>query len=171
MPTPEAGTDQLEQRTSQPERIAALCSAGASLADLLREINTQNDRCYQRATELACDAAQQATGCTSPPVPYALVMLGSGGRGESLLYSDQDHALILGDYPESEHLRVIEFFHLLATRLIQTLAAAGFPPDKNHVMASNPSWRKRLGGQRCWRRLRGTQPAPARSTDRGLAAR
>jgi len=144
MPPPEAGMDRLEHRVTQPESIAALYSSGVSLADLLREINTQNDHCYQWAAELACDAAQQATDCTSPPVPYALVMLGSGGRGESLLHPDQDHALILGDYPESEHLRVIEFFHLLATRLIQTLAAAGFPPDKNHVMASNPSWRKRL---------------------------
>ena len=31
--------------------------------------------------------------------------MGSGGRGESYLFPDQDNGFILADYPDAEHTR------------------------------------------------------------------
>jgi DNA polymerase-3 subunit epsilon/CBS domain-containing protein len=47
----------------------------------------------RRAAQIAeRDMADEGLG--APPVPYALMVLGSGGRGESLLAMDQDNAIV-----------------------------------------------------------------------------
>lgn len=79
-----------------------------------------------------------------PPVPFTLLVMGSAGRGESLLRPDQDNGLILGDYPDAAHGRVDAWFRGFAEALNEALAAAGFPPCPAGVMARNPLWRKRL---------------------------
>lgn len=77
-----------------------------------------------------------------PPVPFTLIVMGSGGRGESLLGPDQDHGLILDDYPDEAHARIDPWFIELATALEQALAQTGFALCKGNVMSSNPVWRK-----------------------------
>jgi len=44
-------------------------------------------------------AAMRDTGWGEPPVPFALLIMGSGGRGENFLYPDQDNGFILEDIP------------------------------------------------------------------------
>jgi signal-transduction protein with cAMP-binding, CBS, and nucleotidyltransferase domain len=73
-----------------------------------------------------------------------MVVMGSAGRGESLLRPDQDNGFILGGYPETEHARVDGWFAELARRVTRDLEAAGFPLCAGNVMASNPFWRKTL---------------------------
>ena len=77
-----------------------------------------------------------------PPVPFTLIVMGSGGRGESLLGPDQDHGLILDDYPDEAHARIDPWFIELSTALEQALARTGFALCKGNVMSSNPVWRK-----------------------------
>ena len=48
-------------------------------------------------------AAMAREGWGPPPVAFCLIIMGSGGRGESFLYPDQDNGLILDDYPDEEH--------------------------------------------------------------------
>jgi signal-transduction protein with cAMP-binding, CBS, and nucleotidyltransferase domain len=78
----------------------------------------------------------------APPVPFTLIVMGSGGRGESLLGPDQDHGMILDDYPDEAHARIDPWFIELATALEQALARIGFALCKGNVMSSNPVWRK-----------------------------
>ena len=47
-----------------------------------------------RAAEIA-EAEMIAAGHGPAPADYALLVLGSGGRGESLLAPDQDNALVI----------------------------------------------------------------------------
>jgi signal-transduction protein with cAMP-binding, CBS, and nucleotidyltransferase domain len=82
------------------------------------------------------------SGWGDAPVPFALIIMGSGGRGENFLYPDQDNGFILEDYPDSEHGRIDAFFVELAERLTRDLNAVGFPYCGGHVMATNPVWRK-----------------------------
>ena len=86
--------------------------------------------------------AQEGWG--GAPVPFALIIMGSGGRGENFLYPDQDNGFILDDYPDSEHARIDSFFIELAERLTRDLDAVGFPFCNGFVMATNPVWRKTL---------------------------
>ena len=93
----------------------------------------------RRAAELAEEAMRQE-GLGAPPVPYAVLVLGSAGRGESQLAADQDNAIVYAEGAEGgpEDL----YFEQLATRMNETLDAAGVPFCKGGVMAKNRAWRK-----------------------------
>jgi CBS domain-containing protein len=71
--------------------------------------------------------------------PYALVVLGSQGRREQFLATDQDNALILGEGADGPALAA------LAARLERLLAEAGMPPCPKGIMAANPVWRRPAG--------------------------
>jgi DNA polymerase-3 subunit epsilon/CBS domain-containing protein len=77
---------------------------------------------------------------TSPPCPYAMLVLGSGGRGESLLAMDQDNAIVYAagepDGPEDQ------WFAELGRQVAAMLDAAGVPYCKGNIMASNRDWRR-----------------------------
>jgi signal-transduction protein with cAMP-binding, CBS, and nucleotidyltransferase domain len=81
----------------------------------------------------------QSEGRGPAPVPWALLMLGSAGRGESLLAPDQDNAIVyLGS---SRH---DPWFEMFARAFVDTLNEAGVPYCSGYVMASNPAWRRPL---------------------------
>ena len=94
-------------------------------------------------TRQACLLAEKDMP-TPPPCPYAMLVLGSGGRGESLLAMDQDNAIVFAaGEPGGEQ---DQWFADLATRVSDMLDAAGVPYCKGKVMASNPEWRWSLEG-------------------------
>jgi DNA polymerase-3 subunit epsilon/CBS domain-containing protein len=72
-------------------------------------------------------------------VPYALLVLGSAGRGESLLAADQDNALVYesGEPGGAED----RWFEALGVEIASILDAAGIPFCKGGVMARNAQWR------------------------------
>lgn len=83
-----------------------------------------------------------AEGHGSPPVDFAAIIMGSGGRGESFLFPDQDNGFILDDYPDARHTEIDAFFIELAERFTRALDVIGFPYCRGYVMATNPLWRK-----------------------------
>lgn len=99
----------------------------------------------RRAAELA-EAAMRQAGLGPPPCGWALLVLGSGGRGESLLAPDQDNAIVFDEgEPDGPQDR---WFAQLGARVADTLDAAGIPYCSGGVMASNPQWR---GSLATWR--------------------
>lgn len=99
-----------------------------------------------RAAQLA-EAELAAEGLGPPPRPYAVLILGSAARGESLLAMDQDNALVFADGPEPDEA-VDPWFARLGARLAEILHAVGVPRCKGGVMASNPAFR---GSVATWR--------------------
>jgi DNA polymerase-3 subunit epsilon/CBS domain-containing protein len=93
----------------------------------------------RRAAELAEDA-MRAEGLGPPPVPYAVLVLGSAGRGESQLAADQDNAIVYAEGAEGGPED--RYFEQLGIRMTETLDAAGVPLCKGGVMARNRAWRK-----------------------------
>lgn len=83
-------------------------------------------------------------GWGTPPVRFAAIVFGSGGRGENYLFPDQDNGFILEDYPDEEHARIDAYFIELAERMTRDLNAVGLPYCKGYCMASNPLWRKTI---------------------------
>jgi DNA polymerase-3 subunit epsilon/CBS domain-containing protein len=99
----------------------------------------------QRAAVLAEQRIAQAGG-GAPPCPYALMVLGSAGRGESLLAMDQDNAIVFAaGEPEGAEDR---WFATLGTHVADILHQAGVPYCAGGVMAKNPAWR---GSLATWR--------------------
>jgi CBS domain-containing protein len=93
-----------------------------------------------RAGQLAA-MAMAADGKGKAPADWCLLVLGSGGRGESLLAADQDNALI-HDYVEDDH----PWFQEFGARTSRILNEAGIPLCKGGVMASERQLRHNLAG-------------------------
>jgi DNA polymerase-3 subunit epsilon/CBS domain-containing protein len=93
----------------------------------------------RRAAEIA-EQRMEAAGRGGPPVPYVVMALGSGGRGESLLAPDQDNAIVFehgeADGPEDQ------WFAALGAHIADLLDEAGVPYCKGGIMARNAEWRK-----------------------------
>ena len=105
---------------------------------LLTDIN--NDITRRLADQAV--KAMAADGMGAPPVAFSMIVMGSGGREENMLFPDQDNGFILADYEDREHDRIDGWFVELAVRLNEMLDRVGFPLCKGWVMAQNPLWRK-----------------------------
>ncbi len=102
-------------------------------------INTVHDALIQFAVKKAEDNLQQA-GLGTPPLPYAFVLFGSGGRREQTLWSDQDSGLIYEEPEASMKEAADAFFKRLGSEIVKVLFQLGYPPCEGDVMSSNPAW-------------------------------
>jgi CBS domain-containing protein len=80
-----------------------------------------------------------------PPAPYAWLALGSEGRTEQTLLTDQDNGLVHGDEAGSH----AAYWRALAERVVADLEAAGFPPCPHGHTArdergSLAEWKRRI---------------------------
>lgn len=120
--------DALAQVAAQITRMVALLTRGGSridhVASLVREINA----ClFERAWQMIAPPELVENSC--------LFVMGSEGRGEQLLKTDQDNALVLRDgyVPPPDLQRIV-------TRFSDALAAFGYPPCPGGIMLSRPEW-------------------------------
>jgi len=103
--------------------------------EIARVISSELQGLTARAVKLSMDA-MKADGHGEPPADWCVIVLGSGGRGESLLGADQDNALIHTGSEDDD-----AWFAEFGRHLADTLDAAGLPRCKGGVMVSNPPWR------------------------------
>ncbi|MGF1608576.1 MAG: putative nucleotidyltransferase substrate binding domain-containing protein [Kiloniellales bacterium] len=130
-----------EIKVAQVELAYDLFDDNVPAPEIQALITHINNDIHRRILKAGLDA-MAAEGWGTPPVDFALLIMGSGGRGENFLYPDQDNGFILDDYPDSEHGRIDGFFIELAERMTRDLDAVGFPLCGGYVMATNPVWRK-----------------------------
>jgi DNA polymerase-3 subunit epsilon/CBS domain-containing protein len=96
-------------------------------------------------TRRAAQLAEQRVA-SPPPVAYAVMVLGSAGRGESQLAADQDNAIVYAEGKEGGPEDA--YFEKLAREMNAILDAAGVPLCKGGVMARNREWRKSIADWR-----------------------
>lgn len=153
------------QRMSDPQRLQLLRSIDeAADADALRSSRDHvNDRMASKRSELPIDqfytelneaydaiiiraislaeAHMARVGMGPPPVPYAYLLFGSGGRGEQTLSSDQDSGLVYEDEPNAEKAEANRnYFAQLSEQVVIVLERLGFPRCDGNVLSDNPSW-------------------------------
>jgi signal-transduction protein with cAMP-binding, CBS, and nucleotidyltransferase domain len=85
-------------------------------------------------------------GKGAPPLPYALISMGSDGREEQTLITDQDYLIVYDDGGGED---VDCYFKEFADLLVERLAEIGFKKCTGDIMPSNPTWR---GSYTQWRR-------------------
>jgi CBS domain-containing protein len=128
----EAATDieSLAQAAAQITRmVTTLYRSGTRVSLIARLVQDLNARLFERAWQLIAPPDLLANSC--------LFVMGSEGRGEQLLKTDQDNGLILRDgYTPPDDLDAI--CHTFS----QALGAFGYPECPGHIMVSNPMWRK-----------------------------
>ncbi|WP_455372985.1 DUF294 nucleotidyltransferase-like domain-containing protein [Limibacillus halophilus] len=121
------------------ERLVAEDLTGPEVA---RVISQELRALTARAAELAM-AEMEAKGKGPAPARWCLFVLGSGGRGESLLGADQDNAVIHeGDAGADA------WFAEMGESLATSLDACGVPLCKGGIMVKNKEWR---GTRQVWR--------------------
>ncbi|MDA8259830.1 MAG: DUF294 nucleotidyltransferase-like domain-containing protein [Betaproteobacteria bacterium] len=75
-----------------------------------------------------------------PPARWCWLGLGSEGRLEQTLATDQDNGLVFSASDDDEAQRLRELFLPFARAANEALAACGFPLCDGGVMAGNPRW-------------------------------
>lgn len=73
-------------------------------------------------------------------VRYCFLSMGSEGREEQLLRTDQDNALVYEDVPEGLKEKAAEYFLKIGTEIVEVLLSCGFASCPGQIMASNPEW-------------------------------
>lgn len=86
-------------------------------------------------------AEMEAAGRKLPEIPFALVSMGSDGREEQTLITDQDYLIVYGDGTGEEGDR---YFADFSNLLVDRLEEAGFKKCTGDIMPSNPTWRGSL---------------------------
>jgi PAS domain S-box-containing protein len=77
-----------------------------------------------------------------PPVRFSFICLGSEGRKEESLFTDQDNAIIYEDVPNGNKAMVSSYFIKLAELVCNSLNQVAYSFCKGNVMAKNPQWNK-----------------------------
>lgn len=83
-------------------------------------------------------AEMAAAGLVSPQVTFALISMGSDGREEQTLITDQDNLIVYGDGGGEAADR---YFTEFSTRLVDKLEEAGFKRCTGDIMPTNQTWR------------------------------
>jgi CBS domain-containing protein len=78
----------------------------------------------------------------SPPARFAWLAIGSQGRKEQLLLTDQDNILVFEDVAPEKYRDIKNYFLNLAKKTIGTLEQIGYAPCPNGHIASNMLWCK-----------------------------
>lgn len=115
--------------------LRVLVSDGALPSHACKIVSELNDRIVKRTIRLS----EEMLG--APPVPYAWLGLGSEGRKEQTLLTDQDNALVF-DPPASgrDPAEIQKYFESLADTVVHNLNECGFPLCKGNIMATNPRY-------------------------------
>lgn len=169
------GVDLVEDALDEAQDLPALAAAYARMPDIAgrlvaeelggvdvaRVVSAELCTLTARAAAITADRLQ-AEGHGPAPAPWCLLVLGSGGRGESLLGADQDNALIHAGSDADD-----PWFAALGAGIADLLDHAGVPLCNGGVMASNPEWR---GSREVWRAridtwLRRARPEDLLNTD------
>ncbi len=132
--------------------------------DIAAVISTELGELTRRACEIA-ERGMVERGRGEPPSAYAMLLLGSGGRGESLLAMDQDNAIVFD--ADGDRSGAARWFMELGASVADILNAVGVRYCAGGVMAKNPEWcmsaarwREVVGG---W--LRGAAPEHVLNAD------
>ncbi len=122
--------------------LNAMVAEKATAWELFGVLHQMHDRLTRRVITL-CEQEMIQEGFGPPPVEYCWLNMGSAGRKEQYLRTDQDNALIYADNGDAEQNK--PYFLTLAGKVVDGLAACGFAKCKGNVVASNPQWCKSLG--------------------------
>ena len=131
--------EQLETLQHAAKNIRQLAhnmlAQGVAAEQLTQIISTLNDLLTTRIIELELRASPDVKS-----IEFCWLALGSEGRLEQTLNTDQDNGIVFTTPPGSDAETVRQALLPFAKRVNLVLADCGFPLCAGEVMASNPKW-------------------------------
>ena len=116
-----------------PEVVQRLMQSGRDISVVCRIVSM----CSDEILRSACEAILTDVG--DAPVPFSVIVMGSEGRREQTLLTDQDNAIII-HCTKSEEKEIKDWYLQFGSRLNDALAEAGYNYCKGEIMARNPMW-------------------------------
>ncbi len=117
-----------------PRIIKSLTDSGAHAKNITRVITKISDTVLEKIIDLTIEELGE------PPKRFAFISLGSEGRGEQTLVTDQDNAIIYENISKEEEESVQAYFQEFGTKVCTRLDMAGYDFCKGEIMAMNPKW-------------------------------
>ncbi len=111
--------------------IKSLNAKGVKIEFISKLVNQLNKKLLDKLYKILAPAELYEKSC--------LLVMGSEGRGEQILKTDQDNALILADDCTISEDELQRF----TTTFTETLVDFGFPRCEGNIMVSNPYWCRR----------------------------
>ncbi|WP_273851150.1 DUF294 nucleotidyltransferase-like domain-containing protein [Guptibacillus spartinae] len=100
------------------------------------ELNHFHDHLIGQVVHRALEKVKNEWG--PPPSPFSFFLMGSGGRFEQALWSDQDHGIVY----EIASDEAQDYFLKLGKEISDGMYFVGYEYCDGNVMASNPLWCK-----------------------------
>lgn len=131
-----ADLDALKHAAEDIRQLAHnMLAQGVTAEQLTQIISTLNDLLTHRVIELELAADPTAQG-----MEFCWLALGSEGRLEQTLNTDQDNGILFTVPPGQDAEAARQVLLPFAKRINLALAECGFPLCNGEVMASNPKW-------------------------------
>jgi signal-transduction protein with cAMP-binding, CBS, and nucleotidyltransferase domain len=111
-----------------------------SVPSLHRNCTEYRDLLAGRALELV-EREMAHAGRPAPALVYSLISMGSDGREEQTLITDQDYLIVYGDDGGEA---ADDYFREFAAILVERMAEIGFKKCTGDIMPTNPTWRGSL---------------------------
>ena len=108
--------------------IKSLNAKGVKIEFISRLINQLNKKLLDKLYKMLAPQELYGKSC--------LIVMGSEGRGEQILKTDQDNAIIIQDDCNISKEDLQEF----TNKFTETLVDFGFPRCEGNIMVSNPYW-------------------------------
>lgn len=123
---------------SAPPLVSTLLESSARPRHVTKMLASICDASTERLVQLAIDELG------APPVDFAFIAMGSQGRQEQTLVTDQDNGIIFAPVEDSDLPGVNEYFLRLGERVCDGLSHASYLLCRGGVMASAPRWCRSL---------------------------
>jgi PAS domain S-box-containing protein len=117
-----------------PVLVKILLESGSRVKNITYLISTVTDAITHRLVEFAIDEMGE------PPAEFAFLALGSEGRREQTLVTDQDNAIVFDDIPNEKFAEVNRYFLYFGKKINLWLDKIGYQYCQGEVMAGNPQW-------------------------------
>lgn len=121
-----------------PPLVKTLLDSSARPRHVTNMLASICDATTERLVQLAIDELGR------PPADFAFIAMGSQGREEQTLVTDQDNGIIYAPSAEADLEQVNEYFLRLGERVCGGLNHAGYPFCRGGVMAGNQRWCRSL---------------------------
>jgi CBS domain-containing protein len=123
-----------EKHGRLPGLIQSLISSGAKAMNVARMVSVISDAILNRLIGFAI------AELGPPPVRFAFMIVGSEGRREQTLKTDQDNAIVYEDSQEKTEETVRGYFLAFGEKVCTWLDRVGYTFCNGGVMAKNPKW-------------------------------
>lgn len=117
-----------------PAMVRSLIQSGAKATSITGLITTISDHILEKIIAMVMAETDP------PPVSFVFMIMGSEGRKEQTLKTDQDNAIVYQNPPVGKEEAVKSYFLKVGTRICDLLDQAGYSFCQGEVMAKNPKW-------------------------------